>query len=386
MKKLIMLLPALLLVTSAGAEGCFPDGITFSSQSQVNSYRTAYPECSQILGDVTICGPGITNLNGLSIITSIQGSLIIECNALLTSLNGLDNLASVAMDVFIEGNPLLENIEKLSGLSYIGGNLIITNNPLLENLHGLEGVFQISGKLWIEDNVSLESLLGLDNLSQTGGLIRISANQSLQNFDGLASLTSIGGSLVIGGTGHLGSIGNPSLTNITGLSQLTLIEGSLQVENNISLASLAGLDNILPGSISDLSVYGNSLLSHCEVSSVCSYLSSPGSTVMIEDNAPGCNSAEEVREACLIISVPSAGSIKSLKICPNPFSDRVQVEISPFTGEGFMQIISLQGRVIREVKTHQPDIELLLPNLPVGVYMIRFLSPEGSGNAMVFKQ
>ncbi len=386
MKKLIMLLPALLLVTSAGAEGCFPDGITFTSQSQVNNFRTAYPECSLILGDVFICGPGITNLNGLSIITNIGGSLKIECNAYLSALNGLDNLESVGEEVYIEGNPLLNNIQALSNLSYIGGNLTITNNPLLVSLLGLEKIVQIGGKLWIEDNVSLQTLHGLDNLTHTGGLVRISANQNLQNLDGLSSLELISGSLVIGGTGHLGSIGNPSLTNITGLSQLTIIEGSLQVENNISLTSLSGLDNILPGSISDLSVYGNSLLSHCEVSSICSYLASPGSTVVIDNNAPGCNSVQEVQEACLIIAVPSAGSSPFLNICPNPFSDRVRIAISPFKGEGVMQIISLQGQVIREVRIDQPDKELLLPDLPVGVYMVRLLSVEGSGNAMIYKR
>lgn len=386
MKTLIMMLLVLLLASSAGAEGCFPDGITFNSQSQVNSFRTSYPECSLILGDVIICGPAITNLNGLSIITNIQGSLIIECNPLLTSLAGLDNLESVAEDVFIEGNPLLDNIQDLNNLTYIGGNLITTNNPMLLNFLGLEGITHIGGKLWIEDNVALLSLHGLDNLIRTGGLIRISANQHLQDLDGLSSLEEIGGSLVIGGTGHLGSIGNPSLANIAGLNHLVTIEGSLQVENNTSLASLAGLDNILPGSISELSVYGNSLLSHCEVSSICGYLASPGGTTVIDDNAPGCNSIAEVQEACLIIAAPSAVSSPSLKIYPNPFSERIRIGLTGLKGEGTIQIINFRGVVISEGQIQHPGCEMVLTNLPVGVYMVRFLSPEGSGNAMIFKQ
>jgi len=64
------------------------------------------------------------------------------------------------------------------------------------------------------------------------------------------------------------------------------------------LTSLSGLNNIDPGSIIDLSITNNSLLSACEVQSVCDYLASPGGAVEIHDNAPGCNSPDEVQEAC----------------------------------------------------------------------------------------
>ncbi len=42
----------------------------------------------------------------------------------------------------------------------------------------------------------------------------------------------------------------------------------------------------------------NSALSTCEVESVCEYLSNPGGTVEIYNNATGCNNPYEVANAC----------------------------------------------------------------------------------------
>ena len=47
-----------------------------------------------------------------------------------------------------------------------------------------------------------------------------------------------------------------------------------------------------------LIITDNENLSSCDVQSVCDYLASPNSSVSILWNAPGCNSQQEVEEAC----------------------------------------------------------------------------------------
>ena len=123
MKNYIILVIALLLSISAITQSCLPDGIIFSTQSQVDSFQVNYPGCIAIEGNVTINGPNsIANLDGLSELTSVGGNLSISWNHLLTSLSGLRGLHSIGGDLNIFHNSYLAS---LSGLDSIDGGSII---------------------------------------------------------------------------------------------------------------------------------------------------------------------------------------------------------------------------------------------------------------------
>ena len=77
MKKFYILLIALFIVNGTIAQDCLPEGITFSTQAQIDNFQINHPNCNIILGDVTINGNDITNLNGLSVLNSIGGTLFI---------------------------------------------------------------------------------------------------------------------------------------------------------------------------------------------------------------------------------------------------------------------------------------------------------------------
>jgi hypothetical protein len=104
MKKVIIAITLSLIIISGYSQSCLPEGITFETQAQIDSFQINYPNCKEIEGDVYIGAEGgssITNLNGLNVITSIDGSLHIGWvggswphhynNPLLTSLSGLSN-------------------------------------------------------------------------------------------------------------------------------------------------------------------------------------------------------------------------------------------------------------------------------------------------------
>ena len=87
---------------------CLSEGIIFTTQEQIDNFQTNYPGCTEIEGDVTIYGDDITNLNGLSVLTSIGGDFLIghygypyNGNPLLTSLAGLDNLETIGGSLWI---------------------------------------------------------------------------------------------------------------------------------------------------------------------------------------------------------------------------------------------------------------------------------------------
>ncbi|RLD59692.1 MAG: hypothetical protein DRJ05_06040, partial [Bacteroidetes bacterium] len=107
MKNLALLfILAFFIQSVASSQPCLPDGIEFTTQAQIDNFQTNYPNCTEIEGDVTIAGDDITNLNGLSVLTSIGGALTINgdmgvTNSNLTSLTGLDNLTSIGGDLKI---------------------------------------------------------------------------------------------------------------------------------------------------------------------------------------------------------------------------------------------------------------------------------------------
>jgi len=176
----------------------------------------------------------------------------------------------------------------------------------------LDHLAAIGGHLLVYNNDSLISLMGLNNLSFVGDYTRIYSNDALINLYGLNNLAYIGGYLEIKY--------NDLISSLSGLDNLTFLGGDLIIENNTSLISLTGLDNIYPGSIQNLKLCNNDMLSACSVQSICKYLLSPNGTVSIYGNAPGCNSRSEVEEACAITAIEEKEIENGLMIVPNPSS------------------------------------------------------------------
>ncbi len=266
------------------AQPCLPEGIEFTSQEEIDNFQINYPGCIEIEGDVQITGDNITNLNELIVLTSIGGSLKFGEPQIW----------------WVLGNPALESLAGLNNLTSIGGDLTFLSSEVLIDLIGLENLNSIGGNLQIYGAASLIDLAGLENLTSVGGDLTIGLqwtggyfdveNASLTSFTGLENLIYVGG--------DLGIYRNFTLTSLTGLEGLPAIGGSFGMADNNILTSLTGLDNIQAESIINISIHNNSYLSTCEVFSICSYLSSPNGTIDIHDNAPGCNSQEEVEDAC----------------------------------------------------------------------------------------
>jgi len=342
---------------------CLPEGITFTTQAQIDNFQINHPNCTEIEGDVTIQGDEITNLNGLSVLTSIGGDLSIYQDYALTSLFGLENLASIGGDLDILFNDALTSLSGLQGLTSVEGYLQIHFNNVLETLEGLNNIQSISGNLYIVANDSLNSLSGLNNLTTIGGNLQIGdwidfglggftpvGNKSLANLSGLENLTSIGGFIEI--------VGNENMTDLTGMGNVETVNGSLFIDANESLTTLHGLENItnITGSLwiggyhgnsgnesllslseltnlvfigDDLEIINNYSLSMCAIDAVCDYLSTPNGNISISNNALGCASQQQVQDSCDVIPYVENRTIhQGLTISPNPLNDYAMLSLN----------------------------------------------------------
>ena len=338
MKKLSLIIFVLIFcqftASSQNCLPCLPEGITFTTQNQIDSFQINNPGCTEIIGSVMIGGDGITNLNGLSVLTSIGGNLLIDNNTALTSLTGLDNI------------------------TFIGWGLAISYNDALTTLTGLDNITSIGvgvgAGIGIMGNAALWTLTGLDNVTSIGGGFAIGDNPVLTNLSGLDNLTSIPGLLYIW---HCSS-----LTSLTDLANVTSIGGDLAIIDNDVLTSLMGLDNIDAASIDSLHIYNNNSLSTCEVKSICDYLATPGAIIEIHDNATGCNSQQEVEDACEAIGLPDIDFKSEFSIYPNPAKDILTISC-----DNSLQIdeIVIYNQIGQKVLHHKPVIQ------PIDVSMLR---------------
>lgn len=311
---------------------CLPYGdYYFVSQADVDSFPSDYPECTKLEGSTFIRGNNITNLHGLKKVTQIgDGGLYIQNNEILVNLAGLDSL------------------EKISGNLIIGGEYPLNSNNSLIDLGGLSLLDTIEGELYIGYNLNLASFSGLELLKSIGGNLRIVRNINLTNISMLSNLSNIGGDLVIGGW--------------------------WPYEGNTSLYSLSGLENIDASSIENLLIGNDTLLSECEVKSICDYLAAPNGDVAIFSNHTGCKYPEEVEEACESVGTFEYTQEFKIVIYPNPAFNQISVAGKHELTIESLNVYNQLGQKVLYIK--EINNEMDISSLKKGIYIVEFISDE----------
>ena len=285
MKKLTLLIVlAFQIQITATSQSCLPEGITFTSQAQIDNFQTNYPGCTEIEGGVEIGGwyNNVTNLNGLSVLNSIGGNLkLLACDSLI-SLEGLDNLISVGGDVEIIHVDSITNLSGLEGLTSIGGDLWIQYNDDLVDLAGIENIDPGSINnlhIWVNPSLSTCHVQSIcEYLANPNGTINIHENAvgcntppEIANACGfnlsclpygnyyLVTQDDIGNfqtdyqncSEIVGDVVVEIFDGSTNITNLSGLNNISSIDGNLKINKNDFLTSLVGLEGLttLQGSI-----------------------------------------------------------------------------------------------------------------------------------------
>ncbi len=256
------------------SQGCLPQGIVFLDQSEIDSFRSNYPGCTEIEGNVTIGsyggGANISNLDSLIGIIRIGGDLKVVYNYYLTSLEGLSNLAYIGGDLKLYQG----NVSSLSGLHHldtIGGTFELMDYNLINDLSGLNDLTYIGGGLHLLSISRLKSLNGLQSLAYLGGTAEFRYDYGLQSFEGLEGVTSIPGDLIVSDC--------DSLLNMTGLENVTSIQGTMFIYSNKHFKNFSGLERLT--SVNNLIISSNRELTDLEG---LNNLSSVNGMLIISDN------------------------------------------------------------------------------------------------------
>lgn len=236
------------------------------------------------------------------------------------------------------------------------------------------GCTEIEGSVFIE-GTEIINLNGLSVINSIGGSLII-ANTEIVNLNGLQNLTSVGMSLSIGSYVSW-CIGNPSLEDISALSQLTYVGWSLGICGS-SITSLDGIENIDASSIfADVIIRENPYLTNCEVESICEYIAMPDTYITVLDNAEGCNSEEEIEEACETVFIDEKTILSDIELYPNPASNLallsfycseksyISISIYSINNLEIMQFLS------EESNEGNYKVKIDCSNLPGGVYFIK---------------
>ena len=402
------LFPALLfaqvLPAVVHAQGCLPDGIHLSTQSQVSSFPSDHPGCTTIEGFLLIGQGNITDLTPLSQLTAVEGYLQVGLNPQLTTLAGLENITSVGGSLGITGNAQLTDLSGLAGITTVGGLMEVSENNNLTSLAGLQNITSVGSYLDISDSPGLTDLQGLEGIQTIGGSLIIRDNPALASMQGLAP-TSIGGgfdlmnnpqlmdlSAAAGLTslgGPLSLNGNTAILSLQELSGITAINGVLRVMGGSGLMSLDGLQNIDPATILNLIIVNNPGLFQCAAENLCDYLAIPASLANITGNATGCSSRAEVEEACTLLSVEEgmhAG--RALVVFPNPTQGVVMLR-NGFTGPAELRVLDGAGRLVlvqRIPGQGTEPVAVELGGLDAGLYLLELRSDAGVATRMVVRE
>jgi hypothetical protein len=303
------------------ATDCFPEDINLSTQQEVDAFQADHGPCDNVVGQLTISGEEITNVDGLSSLTSIGSHFFINSCGALLDVDGLSNLKSVGGAMHFVDNDALVDVNGLSNIGSVGSTLLFAGNDALVHLDGLGGVTSAE-QIEINTNSALESINGLSGLSSIEGRVSIDANPSLTNLAGLSGLVSTGGDLIVSnnlalsalGISNLAVVGNNltveynyALANLD-LTSLTEVAANVYMYGNHSLTNLEGLSSLESVGI-DLVIDGHSNLNRCGglktlLDDVDDGVKGPGPGidgvpdvgrhVSLGANLSGCNSIQEV--------------------------------------------------------------------------------------------
>ncbi len=297
--------------------------ILLSDQSDIDNFRYC-----KVNGDVIIeeASRGeITNVNGLSNLTTVTGDLVIKNNERIEDLNALSNLSVLRRDFIIENNTSLTDLGNFGLLKATGGSLNIVNNPSIETLEGFSELNVLSGDLYIYNNQNLRNLDGISlrafDLFRFCD-IKIGQNNSLTNIDAISNVGLVPGSVIV--------YDNSNLQTLDGLSGIFGIQDELSVTDNTGLQNGCGIvgliepapiwRSIIQPSVGAISNNGSTSSSVEDIINFCKKTYFGDLTLRSQEEIDSFD--YEIIRGTLIIEESVSGNITSL----DPLSSLLQVD------------------------------------------------------------
>lgn len=220
---------------------------------------TGLDALESIEGGLFICGTGIRELTGFNRLERVKGKIQISGNPLLQSINGFNRVRTIDQELLVSDNQQLERLNGFNALDHIKkGALTIENSPALRVINGFSSLTKSRGlvldKLGVSDVPFLSGLIRQQ--PRFPGPIKITGCKltGLSRLHGLVSTASslylhanrlkdLSGLESLVEVGASFSLSSNQLTDISRLSSLTRVDGMLGLAFN-RLTTLNGLHNL----------------------------------------------------------------------------------------------------------------------------------------------
>lgn len=261
---------------------CPSQTLYFNTQEDVDAFKIDYPNCTTLDHDLVLMNNmgSIENLDALSNLTAVNGTLTFQFFDGTINIDGLNNLerisgslliSNITVDQFIgfksivsigEGLKytyntnnevsILDNLESVGGdfifsstgdaevlnsinaLQTIGGNVDIAYTRIPE-FSGFSSIKEIEGSLQFRQNES-HLIKGFDELVRLGGNLTIENSTQLNDVQGFDKLATVEGDLTISDC--------ENLVNFDGFISLSQLGGNLHISYNHALSSLSAFETI----------------------------------------------------------------------------------------------------------------------------------------------
>jgi hypothetical protein len=310
---------------------CPPENVSLSSQTEIIAFLTAYPNCQELNGSLYISSDSVTDISGLSNLTSILGAL---------------NLHQTACPELYFPN-----------LTEIGGNLSLHQTTCVKvNLPNLS---KVAGNLYFHQNMDLDSV-DVPLLSGSVQSVYFHQNRSLKKAN-LCSIDSV--------YEYVYFNENDSLTDMC-LDQLTNIREYLYINGCNSLTNLNTFSNLVKVD-EYLYIAMNNALSNC--SGICPLLDANGVTgeVNILNNPSPCSSQTEVSTSCSSTNTNGILSKSIYKVYPNPATDVLFIETDLSLKNAEISLIDALGKeTTLLIKNTEKGFSLDVSTLAKGLYFL----------------
>ncbi|MBK9368659.1 MAG: hypothetical protein IPN01_20515 [Deltaproteobacteria bacterium] len=121
----------------------------------------------RVTGDLRVDDTTLTDLDALSCVTEVEGSVFLLWGDHLTDVSGLDRLARVGGDLHLVGHGNNEPIKGFDGLTELGGHLIIAGFDG-ESIDAFNGLRHAEGGITLRYLSALTELGGFRSLESAG--------------------------------------------------------------------------------------------------------------------------------------------------------------------------------------------------------------------------
>lgn len=331
------------------------------------------------------------NLNhNLQIIDGFNGldscrTLFLQNNNSLKNISGFESVRIIESQLSIGSNEVLSDIASFNNLRKTKSiQLTDFNTKQFAGFNSLEIVsddFQLSQsdsiitficcnnlnyikRISISANRNLESVEAFNNLNSTQ-YIHLTLNPKIANFASLSNIQTIDSTLYLGGFEKLKNFN--SFSNLNRVKYLNISPSTTDFRP-LSIRDISGFRNIDYDYLQSLTITHCPELSICEYKPICDFLKQTNSESNIHDNAEGCNSREEILEACMIVRTQEELFENHLSIYPNPSTGLIYLDTEDDLQFVEYEIFDISGRTVNIGILAGNRIDLT--NLGNGMYIV----------------